>query len=222
MTRWGRLFEGGLIFFLAAGLAVYSGHRAAGTGQVNWDGLSAVAHARDIWYRAPEPRLSQIGFVEPPFPALVAAVVAAARGDADLVRFLPVRLGALYLGLTALFFFRLARGWRLSRLWAYPLTAALVLHPVLLRRRTGSPPRTTFSRGSVGARRVGRQWFPARPAHRERPLGRRGAHALRVCPVGRAHRGGGRRDQRAPWRVHPGRGNRPDLGENVRGSHDLR
>ncbi|NLO74358.1 MAG: hypothetical protein GX100_09670 [candidate division WS1 bacterium] len=140
MRRAGRMLEAALLFLVAAALALYAGQRAAEDWQVNWDGLSAVVHAQDIWHRAPEPRLTQIGFVQPPLPALLASAVAIPRTRPDLIRFLPPLLGALYLGLTALVFFKLVRGRGLSRPWAYLLTAALVLHPLLLSQAAGGAP----------------------------------------------------------------------------------
>lgn len=140
MRRLGWLLEGVLVFMVVALLAGRAGYRAAANWEVNWEGLAAVAHAQDLWYRAPEPRLSEIGFVQPPLPALVASLVVVPRPAPELVRYAPARLGAMLLGLVAVVFLMLCRQRGLRRGWAYPLTAALVLHPVLFSQAAGGSP----------------------------------------------------------------------------------
>lgn len=140
MRRLGLLLEGALVFAVVALLAGRAGYKAAAHWEVNWEGLAAVAHAQDVWYRAPEPRLSEIGFVQPPLPALMASLVVVPRPEPSSVRYAPPRLGAILLGLVAVLFLALCQQRGLRRWWAYPLTAALVLHPVLLSQAAGGSP----------------------------------------------------------------------------------
>lgn len=140
MKRTGLILEGVLLFLLVSGLVYHAGSRSAAAGSVNWDGLSAVAHALDLWYRAPEPRLTEIGFVQPPLPAALASAVVVPRPASPSTLLLPARLGAVFLGLAALCFFLLLRRWGLPRPLGYPLTAAFVLHPVALSLAAGGAP----------------------------------------------------------------------------------
>jgi hypothetical protein len=140
MRRWGPRLELALVFCVAAGLALHAGYRAAEAWEVNWEGLAAVAHAQDVLYRAPQPRLSEIGFVQPPLPSALAMLVAAPRTVGSAARFLPARLGALWLGLIGMLFFSLCRKWGLCRPLAYALTAVLIVHPVLLSQAAGGAP----------------------------------------------------------------------------------
>jgi hypothetical protein len=123
-----------------AGLCARAGTLSARAGQVNWEGLAAVGHAEDIWYRAPEPRLSELGFVQPPLPSLLASLAVLPRPAAAGTPYAPVRLGAVLLGLTAVIFLGLTRALGLAWPWRYLLTAGLVLHPVPLSlAAAGSP-----------------------------------------------------------------------------------
>jgi hypothetical protein len=134
------VLEGLLAFLVVAGLCARAGTLSARAGQVNWEGLAAVGHAEDIWYRAPEPRLSEIGFVQPPVASLLASLAVIPRPREAATPYAPVRLGAVLLGLTAVIFLGLARALGLAWPWRYALTAGLVLHPVPLSlAAAGSP-----------------------------------------------------------------------------------
>lgn len=129
-----------LVFCLVTFLCGRAGTLSVRSGQVNWEGLAAVGHAQDLWYRAPEPRLTEIGFVQPPLPSLLASLAVWPRPHPQATVFAPVRLGAVLLGLTAVLFLGMTRRLRLAWPWRYGLTAALVLHPVpLSQAAAGSP-----------------------------------------------------------------------------------
>ncbi len=132
--------ESALAFCLVVFLCGRAGILSARSGQVNWEGLAAVGHAQDLWYRAPEPRLTEIGFVQPPLPSLLASLAVWPRPHPLLTPFAPVRLGAVLLGLTAVILLAMTRRLGLSWPWRYGLAAALVLHPVpLSQAAAGSP-----------------------------------------------------------------------------------
>ncbi len=139
-VRWPAILEYLLAFLLVAGLCLRAGSLSAGAGQVNWEGLAAVGHAEDIWYRAPEPRLSEIGYVQPPLPSLLASLAVIPRPPAAETPFAPARLGAVLLGLTAVILLAMARALGLAWPWRYLLAAGVVLHPVpLSQAAAGSP-----------------------------------------------------------------------------------
>lgn len=139
-SRRAAYVESLLAFCLVAFLSGRAGMLSARSGQVNWEGLAAIGHAQDLWYRAPEPRLTEVGFVQPPLPSLLASVAVWPRPHPEATPFAPVRLGALLLGLTAVIFLAMTRRLRLAWPWRYGLTAALVLHPVpLSQAAAGSP-----------------------------------------------------------------------------------
>jgi len=99
---------------------------------VNWDGLSALAHAFDVLYREPAINLALIGFVEPPAPALLYLPLAALFPTLAQSGFVTAIFGAIILGLSAVLLNTLGR--RLGLPWwlRYPLVAIVVLHPVSL------------------------------------------------------------------------------------------
>ncbi|HEY3398651.1 MAG TPA: hypothetical protein VGM19_13430 [Armatimonadota bacterium] len=125
--RW---TEAVLVFLLVTGVCLRAGYLSAARAQVNWEGLAAVAHAADLWYKAPEARLTEIGFVQPPLPALLAslAVLGNPHGAAALAR--PVWVGAPLLGLAAVLLLGLALHGGAPRWWAYPVTALFALNTV--------------------------------------------------------------------------------------------
>ena len=122
-----------LVFVIATGLVVHVGSAATCRhGLVNWDGLSALAHAFDVVYKEPTVNLSLIGFVEPPAPALLYLPLAGLFPSLAQSGYATVIFGAILLGLCAVLLHALAL--RLGLAWwlRYPLVALLILHPVAL------------------------------------------------------------------------------------------
>ncbi len=132
ISTWHRA-EGLLLFVLTYKVVQYAGMTALVFHQlVNWDGLSALAHAADVLYREPAINLALIGFVEPPAPALLYLPLVALSPTLAQSGFFTAYFGAIILGLCAVLLNTLGR--RLGLPWwlRYPLVAIMVLHPVSL------------------------------------------------------------------------------------------
>ena len=122
-----------LVFAIAAAVVLHVGSAATCRhGLVNWDGLSALAHAFDVVYKEPTVNLSLIGFVEPPAPALLYLPLAGLFPTLAQSGYATVIFGAILLGLCAVLLDALAL--RLGLAWwlRYPLVGLLILHPVAL------------------------------------------------------------------------------------------
>jgi len=121
------------VFLVAAGLVLYVGLRATVAHQlVNWDGLSALAHAYDVAHKQPSFDLALIGFVEPPAPTLAYLPLAWLLPGLAQTGVAAAVFGAIFLGLSAVLVNTL--GVRCGLQWwlRYPLVAAVFLHPVSL------------------------------------------------------------------------------------------
>jgi hypothetical protein len=122
-----------LVFAITGALVLHVGSAATCRhGLVNWDGLSALAHAFDVVYKEPTVNLSLIGFVEPPAPALIYLPLAGLFPTLAQSGYATVIFGAILLGLCAVLLdaltLRLGLGWWLR----YPLLGFLILHPIAL------------------------------------------------------------------------------------------
>lgn len=128
-----RRLETVVIFLLTVAVVLHVGGLAIGAHQlVNWDGLSALAHAVDVLYREPMVNLALIGFAEPPATPLLYLPLAALLPDLSYAGHVTCILGALLLGWCAVLLNGLAV--RIGLPWwvRYPAVAVLVLHPVSL------------------------------------------------------------------------------------------
>ncbi len=99
---------------------------------VNWDGLSAVAHANYVFRAGDNANLAMIGFVQPPLPALLQLPLVLLFPPLATTGFAANLLGAICAGVTAVLLLGLAADSGLPRAWRWPLVGVLVVHPMVL------------------------------------------------------------------------------------------
>ena len=121
------------IAILTAAVAFYVGAVAIGVhGTINWDGLSALAHAHDILFKEPAINFALVGFVEPPAPALVYLPFVAVTPMAAQTGMPGPAFGAVMLGVVALLLCGFGQALGLPRWLRIPIVLIVVLHPVTL------------------------------------------------------------------------------------------
>ena len=121
------------IAILAAAVAFYVGMVAIGAHQtINWDGLSALAHAYDILFKEPSINFALVGFVEPPAPALAYLPFVAVASRAAQTGMPGPAFGAVMLGIASLLLCGFGQALRLPRWLRIPIVLIVILHPVTL------------------------------------------------------------------------------------------
>ena len=129
------------IAILAAAVAFYVGTVAIGIhGTINWDGLSALAHAYDVLFKEPSINFALVGFVEAPAPALVYLPFVAVAPMAAQTGMPGPAFGAVMLGIASLLLCGFGQTLRLPRWLRIPIVLIVILHPVTLSHAAmGSP-----------------------------------------------------------------------------------
>lgn len=126
----GRELECWIAFALAAAIVVIVGMQAAPL--VNWDGLSALAHAYDVLFRDGSVNIALLGFVEPPASVICYIPLVAIAHLLGNVEIAAVMFGALFMGIAALLTARLLVRMSLPLYARIVLLGLLVLHPLTL------------------------------------------------------------------------------------------
>ncbi len=119
-----------IAFVLAAAVVVVVGMQAAPL--VNWDGLSALAHAHDVLFRDGSVNIALLGFVEPPVPVICYIPLVAVAHLLGNVEIAAIMFGALFMALAALLTARLLVRMSLPLYARIVLLGLLVLHPLTL------------------------------------------------------------------------------------------
>jgi hypothetical protein len=148
-----------LLFAVSVSLSLWLGTRALlERDLVNWSAMSAVSHAYDVFHKEPQANLSLIGFVEPPFPALVQLPFAAFVPQACVSGLSAGIVGSLALGLAVLALYALGRSLRLP-IWARAIIClCLALHPLALSLAASGAPAILLIWALTGALAALARW----------------------------------------------------------------